>query len=101
MYNFTESELLFIARATWEGNSDTTVLEMVEEWGYTAQQVGGFISSIKQKGGCTEWENKPAAEQAKEFGEKNWRYAAQAIFFPRDEMEDYYHGGVKNPIKLQ
>ena len=97
MYNFTESELLFIARATWEDNSDSNVKIMADDWGYTPQQIGGFISSIKQKGGCAEYHNKAAEEQSKEFGEENWKWSGQGFFFPRDEMQDYYCGGSKNP----
>lgn len=100
MYNFTESELLFIARATWEDNDNSTVKIMADDWGYTPQQIGGFISSIKQKGGCAEFHNKAAEEQSKEFGEENWRWSGQAFFFPRDEMQDYYCGGDKNPTEL-
>ena len=100
MYNFTKSELLFIARATWEDNSDSNVKIMADDWGYTPQQIGGFISSIKQKGGCAEYHNKAAEEQSKEFGEENWKWSGQGFFFPRDEMQDYYCGGAKNPTEL-
>ena len=100
MYNFTESELLFIARATWEDNDNSNVKIMADDWGYTPQQIGGFISSIKQKGGCAEFHNKEAEEQSKEFGEENWKWSGQAFFFPRDKMQDYYCGGSKNPTEL-
>jgi len=100
MYNFTESELLFIARATSEGEDNSTVKIMADDWGYTAQQIGGFISSIKQKGGCTEFHNKAAEEQSKEFGEENWKWNGQGFFFPLHEMEDYYYGGDKNPSEI-
>lgn len=100
MYNFTESELLFIARATWEGNDNSNIMIMMDDWDYTPQQIGGFISSIKQKGGCSEFEAKGFDLEMKEMGEKNWKYASKHFFFPRDEMEEYYCGGDKNPTEL-
>ena len=97
MFDFTESELLFIARATWEDNDTSNIMIMVEDWGYTPQQVGGFISSIKQKGGCSEFEKKGWDFEMKECGELNYKYASKHFWFPRQTMEDYYCGGDKNP----
>jgi len=100
MYNFTESELLFIARATWEDNDNSNVMIMMDDWGYTPQQVGGFISSIKQKGGCSEFEEKGFDLEMKECGLPNWKYASKHFRFPRQTMQDYYCGGDKNPSEI-
>jgi len=100
MYKFTKSELLFIARATCDDCDGSTVKIMADDFGYTPQQIGGFISSIKQKGICQEYHNKAAEEQSKELGEENWKWNGQGFFFPRDEMEDYYYNGDKNPSEI-
>ena len=51
---FTVRELTFIAQAT-EERDGSTVGDMVEDYGYTAHECGGFISSLIKKGVCVEW----------------------------------------------
>lgn len=100
MYNFTESELLFIAQATCDGMDNSNIMIMMNEWDYTPQQIGGFISSINKKAFCQEFEEKGFHLEMKKMGQKNWKYASKHFWFPRDEMEDYYFGGDKNPTEL-
>jgi hypothetical protein len=57
--NLTDREAEFVTRATYEKNCNS-VGEMIEDYGYTAQECGGFISSLIKKGFCTEW-NEPEA----------------------------------------
>ena len=59
--NLTARELTFIAQATEEKNG-TSVGDMVEWYGYTAQECGGFISSLIQKDVCYEW-HEPQADK--------------------------------------
>tara|TARA_R110002096_G_C14247397_1_gene693424 strand:+ start:278 stop:523 length:246 start_codon:yes stop_codon:yes gene_type:complete len=76
--NLTARELTFISQAT-EEKDGSSVGDMIEEYGYTAQECGGFISSLIQKGVCVEW-NEPQAMKA---------YQAQFAF--TDEAIDLAH----------
>ena len=53
--NLTTRELEFIRNATENGSDSGSVGECIEDFGYTAQECGGFISSLIQKGVCGEW----------------------------------------------
>ena len=77
--NLTARELTFISQATEHGGDSNAVGEMIEEFNYTAQECGGFISSLIQKGVCTEW-NEPQAMKG---------YRAQFAF--SDEAIDLAH----------
>ena len=61
--NLTTRELTFICQATEYGNNSSAVGVMIEDFGYTAQECGGFISSLIQKDVCTEW-HEPQADKA-------------------------------------
>ena len=61
--NLTAREIQFILNATEYGGDSSSVGEMVEDFDYTAQECGGFISSLIQKGVCVEW-NEPQAMKA-------------------------------------
>ena len=60
--NLTTRELTFIRQATEYGNDSSAVGVMVEDFDYTAQECGGFISSLTQKGYCVEW-HEPQADK--------------------------------------
>jgi len=61
--NLTTRELKFIRNATENNGDSGSVGECIEDFGYTAQECGGFISSLIQKGVCVEW-NEPQAMKA-------------------------------------
>tara|TARA_R110002124_G_scaffold264162_1_gene430696 strand:+ start:40 stop:297 length:258 start_codon:yes stop_codon:yes gene_type:complete len=60
--NLTAREIEFIRQATEYGNNSSAVGVMVEDFDYTAQECGGFISSLIQKNVCTEW-HEPQADK--------------------------------------
>ena len=60
--NLTAREIQFILNATEYGGDSSSVGEMVEDFDYTAQECGGFISSLTQKGHCVEWHEPQAAK---------------------------------------
>ena len=60
--NLTAREIQFILNATEYGGDSSSVGEMVEDFDYTAQECGGFISSLTQKGHCVEW-HEPQADK--------------------------------------
>ena len=60
--NLTAREIQFILNATENGSDSNSVGEMVEDFDYTAQECGGFISSLIQKGVCSEW-HEPQADK--------------------------------------
>ena len=61
--NLTAREIEFILNATENGSDSNSVGEMVEDFDYTAQECGGFISSLTQKGHCVEW-HEPQADKS-------------------------------------
>ena len=60
--NLTAREVEFILNATENGSDSSSVGEMIEDFDYTAQECGGFISSLTQKGHCVEW-HEPQADK--------------------------------------
>lgn len=57
---FTNDELLFVARATMEKDG-SSVGEMVDDYGYTHLQCGGFLTSLQKKTQVTIWQEPEAA----------------------------------------
>ena len=65
---FTNDELMFVARATMETDG-SSVGEMVDDYGYTRQQCGGFLTALQKKTIVTIWQEPEAAKgYRKQFG---------------------------------